>query len=161
MMLLNLIVRKLINYKSVWHCCLGSLNLRKVINYSSIRIFLFDILIDKVNNLISIRICHFFNLIWEHNLCLSWRINSLSLSIFFLLFDNIFIPKIIVLMVFWWVNNSPWVALFDWSLNFMSRFIKSVIQIGLLFECDSACWFLCFCCLLSDLFWFCFLFRFL
>lgn len=129
-MLLDLIVREFVYDKTIRKSCLSSLNLSKIIDDSSIWVLLLNILIDKVDYLISIWKSDFLNIVWEDNFSFSWRIYRLYLSIFFALLHDIFIPKLIVFMVFFRVDNTPirgrlnlFLSLFLWNFFSNLRFI--------------------------------------
>lgn len=145
-MLLDLIVRELVYDKTIRKSCLSSLNLSKIIDDSSIWVLLLNVLIDKVDYLISIWKSDFLNIVWEDNLSFSWRIYRLYLSIFFALLHDIFIPKLIVFMVFFRVDNTPirrrlnlFLSLFLWNFFSNLRFIICFIQILRFLKSHSAC----------------------
>ena len=80
-MLFYLLVSKLEYLESIRECCLGCFGFSKIINYSLIRISLFDIIIIEINDCITVWELFTLNPIVKYYFLFAILINSLDFSI--------------------------------------------------------------------------------
>ena len=82
-MFFDLIIVELVHNQAIRHCGLGSVHFSKIVDSSSIRVLLFDVLVCEAHDLVAVRIDNFLDIIREVDLNHATHIGYLSFVVFF------------------------------------------------------------------------------
>ena len=116
-MLLDLVIRKLKDLQSIWECSLCGLCFCKVIHNFLIREWLFNVIISKVHNWITVRPYFPLDPICENYLFLSILIEPLYLSIMtYYLILNLQLLSLLSMILTWELQIELFFFLFIFNL---------------------------------------------